>query len=99
MDTITCRREVPVDHPAFAGHFPGQPIVPGVLLLAEVLEALRARGLGDGALTIANAKFLAPVGPGAKLDIVVHPGAAGTRRFELHCDGVLAASGSLGGLA
>ncbi|RZI93844.1 MAG: acyl-CoA synthetase, partial [Variovorax sp.] len=33
--------EVPLDHPSFAGHFPGQPLLPGALLLAEVLEAMR----------------------------------------------------------
>ncbi len=99
MAPITCRREIPVDHPAFAGHFPGQPILPGVLLLAEVLEALRAEGQGLGALAIANAKFLAPVGPGACLDIVVHEAAGGARRFEVRCGEVLAASGALSGLA
>jgi 3-hydroxymyristoyl/3-hydroxydecanoyl-(acyl carrier protein) dehydratase len=31
--------EVPADHPALPGHFPGNPIVPGVLLLDEVLTA------------------------------------------------------------
>ena len=38
---VQVTREVPVDHPAFAGHFPGQPLMPGALLLAEVLEAVR----------------------------------------------------------
>ena len=64
---ITC------DHPAFAGHFPGAPLLPGAALLAEVLEAalvephLAAR-LG-AAPTLAAAKFLAPVRPGARLTI------------------------------
>lgn len=65
--------EIPVDHPAFAGHFPGRPIVPGVLLLAESLEAMlahtdTARLLG-AAPTLAAVKFLAPVGPGARLRV------------------------------
>ena len=56
------------DHPAFAGHFPGQPLLPGVLLLAEVLEAVLdvpalARSVGP-APRIGAAKFLAPVRPG-----------------------------------
>lgn len=33
---------VRADHPAFDGHFPGQPVWPGVCLLAEVLEAVLA---------------------------------------------------------
>ena len=61
------------DHPAFAGHFPGRPVLPGAALLALVLEAaalrpaLRARlGPTPG---FAKAKFLAPVGPGDVLQL------------------------------
>ena len=41
MPEMTSRRiAVARDHPAFAGHFPGQPLLPGVVLLGEVLELL-----------------------------------------------------------
>lgn len=96
MIPIVVHHRVPVDHPAFAGHFPGRPILPGVLLLAEVMEALRAHGESPAAgCELAAAKFLAPVGPGAALTITLQP-AGGGWRFEVQADGVRAATGSVG---
>lgn len=91
--------QIPIDHPAFAGHFPGQPLLPGVSLLAEVLEAV----LADPVLAarvgpsprIANAKFLAPVRPGAQLRIAFDAAGRGLRFavLDLSADERLAASG------
>lgn len=55
------------DHPVFAGHFPGHPIVPGALLLAEGLLALARAGGGPGPFAVSNAKFLSPVKPGERV--------------------------------
>ncbi|MHB8254105.1 MAG: hypothetical protein ACYDEV_10520 [Acidiferrobacter sp.] len=53
------------DHPAFAGHFPGAPVVPGVLLLDELLCALAADcHLPYTAFCVQSVKFLSPVRPG-----------------------------------
>jgi len=84
------------DHPAFAGHFPQRPIVPGVLLL-DAVARLAERELGGESAqwTLASAKFLRPVGPGATLDIQLR--ASGTHwRFEIHADGQLVANGAYG---
>jgi 3-hydroxymyristoyl/3-hydroxydecanoyl-(acyl carrier protein) dehydratase len=83
-------------HPAFAGHFPGQPLLPGVSLLAEVLEAI----LDDAALAavvgdaprIGAAKFLAPVRPGAMLNLQLDGSPRGVR-FEVKEGERIAASG------
>jgi 3-hydroxymyristoyl/3-hydroxydecanoyl-(acyl carrier protein) dehydratase len=57
---------IALDHPALPGHFPGAPVVPGVLLLAEGLERF---GLLTGApiqcRRIESAKFFKPVEAGA----------------------------------
>ena len=96
------RIAVPREHPAFAGHFPGQPLLPGVVLLGEALEVL-LRAEPDtfaAAPRVSAVKFLAPVRPGADLEVRWAPPAAGRVRFEVrrHApgdppEGIVAASG------
>ena len=72
-------------HPALAGHFPGMPVVPGVVLLDEALHAIGAAlGADLAACRIASVKFLSPVLPGQALD-VLHEGGGdgGAIRFTL----------------
>jgi 3-hydroxymyristoyl/3-hydroxydecanoyl-(acyl carrier protein) dehydratase len=74
MDAVwTHALRIDASHPAFDGHFPGRPVLPGVALLAEVIEAALdvpalARGLGD-APRLVVAKFFSPVAPGTSLAI------------------------------
>jgi 3-hydroxyacyl-[acyl-carrier-protein] dehydratase len=87
---------IPIDHPAFAGHFPGRPILPGVVLLAEAIAAVtRSTGTRACDWTLESAKFLAPVPPGAKLSIAQSAMGAGSVRFEIRADDAVAASGVL----
>jgi len=73
------RLAIGADHPAFDGHFPGRPILPGVALLAAVLEAAgrdpRLAASIGAAPRLAVVKFLAPVEPGASLAISFRLGA------------------------
>lgn len=78
---------IPADHPALPGHFPGRPIVPGVLLLDAVMQAA---GLGEAMLR--RAKFLAPVLPGDAVEIALTP-APGRLGFACRCRGTLVLSG------
>ena len=50
-------------HPSAAGHFPGNPIIPGALLLDAMIAAIP--GLRD--ITISNVKFLLPIRHGTPL--------------------------------
>ena len=65
MATAESSWTVPADHPAFAGHFPSRPIVPGVVLLDHAI-VLAGQLLGrphEGGWQVAQAKFFVPVGP------------------------------------
>ena len=87
---------VAADHPAYAGHFPGRPILPGVVLLGEALDAVaRATGRAVGHWSVASAKFLRPVEPGTQLTLVHEVDDAGAVRFEIRGGGRVVASGNL----
>lgn len=57
------------DHPAVAGHFPGNPIMPGAVVLQAVVRAIGATRPGQRCVGVSSAKFLAPVRPGDTLDL------------------------------
>ena len=87
---------LPPEHPVFAGHFPGMPIVPGVMLLDAVCHAVaNAAGRGSQQWHVKTVKFLNPLAPGetasARYDITNE----GTVRFEIVADGRAIATGHL----
>jgi acyl-coenzyme A synthetase/AMP-(fatty) acid ligase len=87
------------DHPAFNGHFPGQPILPGVVLLSLVMQALArqpSRQARLGATPVIEAvKFLAPVAPGARLQVQLAEAGTGVG-FEVLDGARCVARGKLG---
>ncbi|MBL0917736.1 MAG: hypothetical protein IBJ14_03465 [Hydrogenophaga sp.] len=86
---------VPADHPAFAGHFPGRPILPGVVLLDEALRAARELAPGPSAWSIPQAKFLQPVLPGEHLLLCLSALATAGYAFEFRRADAIVASGQL----
>ena len=97
---------IAADHPAFAGHFPGAPILPGVVLLDAAVHALLAMlrpAMPDGQAAdrrgeicqIGAAKFLSPVGPDETLTIAIDTATAGSARFEIASGGRKVATGTL----
>ena len=94
--TMESALHVAPDHPAYAGHFPGRPILPGVVLLAEVMQAVeRATGRGAERWSLANAKFLQPVAPGTPLTLAQVASDSGSVRFEVRAGESVVASGML----
>ena len=87
---------VPVDHPAFAGHFPGTPILPGVVLLDTVIHSIAAAtGIALDLCEISSVKFLSPASPGNELVIHHTILANGTIRFDIEEGMRKIASGSI----
>lgn len=77
------RLPIPADHPTGVGHFPGNPIIPGALLLAEVLRCIeQAEGASFAACNVKNAKFLHPARPGDTVEISYSRSAQGTLEFN-----------------
>ena len=85
---------VPFDHPSLPGHFPGHPVVPGVVLLDHVVAAIEATHGPLGALRLPQVKFVQPLLPGEPADVELE-GDAPRWRFRVLRDGVLLASGEV----
>jgi 3-hydroxymyristoyl/3-hydroxydecanoyl-(acyl carrier protein) dehydratase len=87
---------VPHAHPAFAGHFPGAPILPGVVLLDETLRRI-ADTCGCEWLhcRVQSAKFLRVVRPGDELRVEFEQQGDGSIRFAVRCNALPVASGHL----
>lgn len=82
---------IEAEHPAYAGHFPGRPILPGVVLLDRAQRVLEA-ACHCHITGLAQAKFLSPVAPGEALELDYEVVAAGLR-FEIRCGTRRVASG------
>lgn len=87
-------KNVTANEPQFMGHFPGNPIMPGVLLIeamAQTAGAICARKIaGDTSLvyfmTIDNARFRKPVVPGDRVEFHVTKQKQRGNIWKFHCD-------------
>src|SRR4249919_2271547 len=61
--TFEAIRLIHADHPSLPGHFPGAPLVPGVVILDEVITALAEWRQNSQLSGIRMVKFLAPLKP------------------------------------
>lgn len=96
-------KNVTINEPFFQGHFPGHPIMPGVLIIEAIAQAggiLALKALGGGKRIayftgIDNGKFRRPVVPGDQLrleiTVIAHKGPMWKMHGEAKVDGSLAA--------
>ena len=78
---IVAEKLVSANDPFLEGHFPGRPIMPGVLILESLAQAAcilvvsstrEARGIGVALLGVQHARFRRPVVPGDIMRLSVH---------------------------
>lgn len=63
---------IPADFPAFEGHFPGNPLLPGVCQCSLCADALgRLNGRPMEIESISRSKFIAPIRPGQRVLITL----------------------------
>lgn len=94
MTTIALH--IPADHPAFAGHFPGMPVTPGVVLLdLAILAIAHHRQCDMQPYKIRSLKFLRPVLPDTHLNVQYELTANGALQFEIRNGSQLAVTGVL----
>jgi len=109
-ESITAIKNVTINEPFFNGHFPNQPIMPGVLIIEAMAQAtglLGFRTLGDEPRPdllyvlagVDKAKFKQQVVPGDQLiltaEIVRHKSNVWIYHTEARVDGKLVASAEI----
>lgn len=87
---------IPVDHPAFAGHFIDMPILPGVVLLDMVIAMMADDKLINlNHYKISSVKFLSPAKPGERLIFEYNLSDKGLINFTILSNNRKIAAGSL----
>lgn len=82
------------DHPCLAGHFPDLPVVPGVLLLDELLAMIQRARPGASLLRMPQIKFLSPLLPEQEAELQVEL-SADRARFQVTLGGRILARGEM----
>jgi 3-hydroxymyristoyl/3-hydroxydecanoyl-(acyl carrier protein) dehydratase len=88
---------LPAIHPAFAGHFPDHPLLPGVVQLDWAMAfAARYLGVKDRAATDFQVKYRRVIPPEKRLRLELRVDREkGTLSFTYRCEGEIASSGRI----
>jgi 3-hydroxyacyl-[acyl-carrier-protein] dehydratase len=84
---------IPAHHPALAGHFPGHPVVPAVVILDEIAAQLPEFCPGARIVRVVSAKFLVPLEPGQICRVQFRRQDGGLLRFTCEAGGRPVATG------
>ena len=89
---IHCRFTIDALHPSLPGHFPGRPVVPGVVVL-DRLAATIERECNAHLVKLPQVKFLRPLLPGEDAELIVEHDLQAPR-FIVRCGDALIAKGT-----
>jgi 3-hydroxymyristoyl/3-hydroxydecanoyl-(acyl carrier protein) dehydratase len=97
LQSLTCHFMVPRDLPVFSGHFPGLPVVPGIMQVGWAAELAREHALVTGRCTgMVTAKFRRLLLPGMQIDASLDGGSrSGQLQFRFQCGGEVVSIGRL----
>ena len=87
--------QIPAIHPVFPGHFPGRPVVPGVVLLEAVVTVLAVQRDGARVTGFPMIKFLSPLGPDQEFDVLLSAKREGLDSFEIRSGETRLVSGTV----
>jgi 3-hydroxyacyl-[acyl-carrier-protein] dehydratase len=101
-EAATCEKTFPASDPVFRGHFPGDPLVPGVLLTEALAQtagiAAGQPGRGFRLSAIRAMKFLRPVRPEEKITLVAKKTAIAGKLWQFEVSASVAGSDVAGGM-
>ena len=83
------RFRIDTAHPALPGHFPGRPVVPGVVLLDRVAAAVE-REFGARIAALPQVKFLSPLPPDQEVELRLEEKDKKIHFYFFHKDTLLA---------
>ncbi len=86
---------IPADHPCLNGHFPGDPIVPGVVILDFVRDLIKQHYPESQIATISQAKFHQPLRPNQPFTITLQKTNSAGFKFECFREADKLTSGKL----
>ena len=95
-DELVMEGEAGPDSPWFSGHFPGEPILPGIAQIAMAFEAVKHIDGRDIRIRgVKKVRFKQIIRPNEKLTVSVSPGKGDTYAFRILVKGELACNGIL----
>ena len=83
------------DHPSLPGHFPGRPIVPGVVLIDHAVALIALHAAGQELAGVPVVKLIRPVLPGEDVRVGFRDQGDGRIAFRCDVDGAASVTGTL----